>query len=68
MAEKERRFTVINNDDWTDYTDERFKKERLRSYQTNPLNIQGDSLKEQFMRFKNGEGGRRFTVEDLLRS
>ena len=62
---RKQRFTVISNEYATnDY----FKKERIRSYQTNPLNIQGQSLKEQFMRFTNGEGGRRFTVEDLLRS
>ena len=63
--EQKKRFTVISNETTTnDY----FKKERIRSYQTNPLNLQGQSLKEQFMRFTNGEGGRRFTVEDLLRS
>jgi len=63
--EQKKRFTVISNETATnDY----FKKERIRSYQTNPLNLQGQSLKEQFMRFTNGEGGRRFTVEDLLRS
>ena len=63
--DQKKRFTVISNEQKTnDY----FRKERLRSYQTNPLNIQGQSLKEQFMRFTNGEGDRRFTVEDLLRS
>ena len=63
--EQKKRFTVISNETTTnDY----FKKERIRSYQTNPLNLQGQSLKEQFMRFTNGEGGRRFTVEDLLKS
>ncbi len=62
---EKRRFTVISNENTTeDY----FKKERIRSYQTNPLNVQGQSLREQLMRFTNGEGGRRFTVEDLLRS
>ena len=65
MTEEKRRFTVITNEKTSeDY----FRKEKLRSYQTNPLNIQGQSLREQFMRFTNGEGGRRFTVEDLLRS
>ena len=65
MTEEKRRFTVISNENATqDY----FRKERLRAYQTNPINIQGQSLREQFMRFTNGEGGRRFTVEDLLRS
>ncbi len=62
---RKQRFTVISNENATnDY----FKKARTRSYQTNPLNVRGQSLKEQFMRFTNGEGGRRFTVEDLLRS
>lgn len=66
MTENEkRRFTVISNEE---KTVDNFRKERLRSYQTNPLNIQGESLREQLMRFTNGEGGRRFTVEDLLRS
>ena len=65
MTEEKRKFTVISNENTSqDY----FKKQRLRSYQTNPLNIQGQSLREQFMRFTNGEAGRRFTVEDLLRS
>ena len=59
-----RRFTVISNEK---ATEDNFRKERVRSYQTNPLNIQGQSLREQLMRFSNGEAGRRFTVEDLLR-
>ena len=61
----ERKFTVIRNEK---STEDNFRKERIRAYQTNPLNIQGESLREQLMRFTNGEGGRRFTVEDLLRS
>ena len=66
MTEEQRkRFAVISNENMTN---DNFRKERLRSYQTNPLNIQGNSLKEQFMKFTNGDGGRRFTVEDLLRS
>ena len=65
MTEEKRRFTVISNDNTSnDY----FRKERIKSYQTNPLNVQGQSLREQLMRFTNGEGGRKFTVEDLLRS
>ncbi len=63
--EQKRRFTVISNEKTEQ---DNFRKERIRSYQTNPLNIQGQSLREQLMRFTNGEGGRRFTVEDLLRS
>ena len=66
MTENEkRRFTVISNEK---EAEDNFRKERIRTYQTNPLNIQGQSLKEQFLRFNNNEGGRRFTVEDLLRS
>ena len=61
----ERKFTVINGEKTTV---DNFRKERIRSYQTNPLNVQGQSLREQLVRFANGEGGRRFTVEDLLRS
>ena len=63
--EQKRRFTVISNEKTEQ---DNIRKERIRSYQTNPLNIQGQSLREQLMRFTNGEGGRRFTVEDLLRS
>ena len=65
MTNEKRRFTVISNEKTTE---DNFRKERLRAYQTNPLNIQGNSLREQLMKFTNGEGGRRFTVEDLLRS
>ena len=66
MTDKQRqRFTVISNENMKE---DNFRKERLRSYQTNPLNVQGNSLREQFMKFTNGDGGRRFTVEDLLRS
>ncbi len=65
MTNEKRRFTVISNEKTTE---DNFRKERLRAYQTNPLNIQGESLREQLMKFTNGEGGRRFTVEDLLRS
>ena len=64
MTDK-RQFTVINGERTAE---DNFRKERIRSYQTNPMNIQGQSLREQLMRFTNGEGGRRFTVEDLLRS
>ncbi len=65
MTEEKRRFTVISNENTSnDY----FRKERIKSYQTNPLNVHGQSLREQLMRFTNGEGGRKFTVEDLLRS
>ena len=61
---KKTNFTVISGNKTEEHN---FKKERVRTYQTNPLNVQGQSLKEQFMKFTNGEAGRRFTVEDLLR-
>ena len=62
---QERKFTVIRNEQ---QIENNFRKERTRSYMTNPQKIQGQSLREQFARFTNGEGGKRFTVEDLLRS
>ena len=65
MTKEKRQFTVIKNER---ATEDNFRKERIRSYQTNPLNVQGQSLREQFMKFTNGEAGKKFTVEDLLRS
>ena len=64
MTDKEKRFTVISNET---KTENNFRKERVRAYQTNPLKMQGQSLREQLVRFNNEEGGKRFTVEDLLR-
>ena len=64
MTDKKRKFTVISNEK---SIEDNFRKERVRSYQTNPLKLQGQSLKEEFARFHNEEAGRRFTVEDLLR-
>ena len=64
MTNEKRRFTVISNEK---NIEDNFRKEKIRAYQTNPINIQGQSLREQFMRFTNEEAGRRFTVEDLLR-
>ena len=64
MTDEKRKFTVISNENTIE---DNFRKERVRSYQTNPLRWQGQSLKEELLRFTNGEGGRRFTVEDLLR-
>ena len=66
MTEEQRkRFTVIKNEQPAEIN---YEKERKRAYQTNPLRWQGESLREELMRFTNGEAGRRFTVEDLLRS
>lgn len=62
--DKKQKFKLITNE--LSYEDD-YRKDRLRAYQTNPLKMHGESLKEEFMRFTNGEGGRRFTVEDLLR-
>lgn len=64
MTDEKRKFTVISNERTIE---DNFRKERVRSYQTNPLKLQGQSLREQFARFTNEEAGRRFTVEDLLR-
>ena len=64
MSEEKRRFQVISN---KELSEDNFRKERVRAYQTNPLNVQGQSLREQFMRFTNEEAGRRFSVEDLLK-
>ena len=64
MTNENRKFTVISNERTIE---DNFRKERVKAYQTNPLKIQGQSLKEEFMRFHNEEAGRRFTVEDLLR-
>ena len=63
--EQRKNFSVITNEK---SIEDNFRKERIRSYQTNPMKIQGASLREQFMMFANGEGGRKFTVEELLRS
>ena len=64
MTEEKRRFTVISNDidekEEKAQREDKYKKARLSSYQTNPL-------KEQFARFANEEAGRRFSVEDLLK-
>lgn len=64
-SEKKSRFTVINNENF----DRNIETSERRTYrfQTNPLNIQGQSLREQFMRFANEEAGPKFTVEDLLK-
>ena len=65
MTDKRREFTVING---TNTIEHNFDKRIIRSYQTNPMKMHGESLREEFLRFRNGEGGRKFTVEDLLRS
>ncbi len=64
MTDEKRKFTVISNEKTIE---DHFRNERVRAYQTNPLKLKGQSLKEEFMRFRNEEAGRRFTVEDLLR-
>ena len=62
----ERKFRVITNENKTEEKD--YNKERIKSYFTNPTKIQGQSLREQMVRFNNGDAGRKFTIEDLLRS
>ena len=62
MAERERRFTVITNEKLEQEREKQdlYKKERMRSYQTNPL-------KEQLSKFTSEQSGRRFSIEDLLK-
>ena len=52
-----KRFTVITNENFENETG---FKEKHKSYQTNPLT-------EKLMKFTNSEGGRKFSVEDLLK-
>ena len=66
MTER-KKFTIINNDNLRGENFENERKRSIREYQTNPLKMHGNSLKEELMKFTNGEAGRRFTVEDLLR-
>ena len=74
MTEEKRRFAVISNEEY-EYKEkhrknteqERFERRRRMSYQSNPLKVQGESLREQFLKFRNDEAGPRFTVEDLLK-
>ena len=74
MTEQKRKFAVISNDNYElkererSYNErDRYERARRMVYQSNPLKVQGQSLKEQFLRFSNDEGGPRFTVEDLLK-
>ncbi len=60
----EKKFRVISNEN---AEEKNYNKERIKSYFTNPTKIQGQSLREQMLRFSNGEAGKKFTVEDLLR-
>ena len=54
-TEQRKRFTVITNQEL-----EHKEKEKLRSYQTNPL-------QEKLMKFVNNEAGKKFSVDDLLK-
>ncbi len=68
MSETKRRFAVISNEKLeVDNDIKEHKREKEREFHTNPLKWQGQSLREDFMRFTNNEGGSRFTVEDLLK-
>ena len=64
MAERERHFTVISNENMEKEREKEldyYKKERMRGYQTNPL-------REKLVRYTNEqESGRRFSIEDLLK-
>ena len=58
MTQNERkRFSFITNEN---FENEDGFKEKHKPYQTNPL-------KEKLMKFTNNEGGRRFSVDDLLK-
>ena len=54
-TEQRKRFTVITNQEL-----KHKEKEKLRSYQTNPL-------QEKLMKFVNNEAGKKFSVDDLLK-
>ena len=54
-TEQRKRFTVITNHEF-----EHEEKVKYKSYQTNPL-------QEKLMKFVNNEGGKKFSVDDLLK-
>ena len=64
MSEKRRNFSVIINEKLEHDAEKRITGS---SYQTNPLGAAANPLKEKLMRHVNEEGGRKFTVEDLLK-
>ena len=54
-TDEKKRFTVITNHELEHHEKHKYKSD----YQTDPM-------REKFMKFVNNEGGRRFSVEDLL--
>ena len=54
-TDEKKRLTVITNHE----LEHREKHKYKSDYQTDPM-------REKFMKFVNNEGGRRFSVEDLL--
>ena len=64
MADK-RRFTVIENKNYT--VEEKIEKVQKHRFQTDPIHLQGQTLREQFAKYVNDEGGARFSIDDLLK-
>ncbi len=64
MTDTKRRFTVISNEELIEK--DKIVPTRDVSYHSNPIKWQGQGLREDFMKFNNNEGGKRFSVEDLL--
>ena len=56
-SEARKRFSVLIN--------EKFELDKQKGITHN--SYQTDPLREQLVRFRNDEGGRRFSIEDLLR-
>ena len=65
MSEKRQKFSVIINEKLE--RDAEARGIGSPTYQTNPLSAEANPLKEKLMRHVNEEGGRKFTVEDLLK-
>lgn len=57
MTDQKSKFTVISNPN----------RETHDSSVTNPIPKAINPYQEKFLRFVNQEGGRKFTVEDLLK-
>ena len=70
MSEREK-FRVITNPNYDDNAETAYRtsvrREQSRIYHSNPLREQyADYIREKFVRYVNGEAGRRFSVEDLF--
>ena len=64
MSENRRKFSVIINEKMEQ---DSYKKNTSNQYQTNPMAAVTNPLREKLVRHVNEEGGRKFTVEDLLK-